>query len=89
MTFFFYFFHKIFLITYKYSFIYLNAIKGLSALTDIHGNKIIEKLGKIYSDDQETLDNRLRIGEALLQTVQRCGDALGSYRKLVLKNVEN
>lgn len=53
-------------------------------MTDIHGNKIIEKLGKIYSDDKESLDNRLRIGEALLQTVQRCGDALGTYRKLFI-----
>ncbi|CAO3642946.1 unnamed protein product [Cunninghamella echinulata] len=70
------------------SFIYLNAIKGLSALTDIHGNKIIEKLGKIYSDDQETLDNRLRIGEALLQTVQRCGDALGNYLNTLIKPLE-
>lgn len=66
---------------YLFSFIYLNAIKGLAALTDIHGKTIIEKLGSIYSDDNEKLDNRLRVGEALLQTVQRCGDALGKYGK--------
>jgi hypothetical protein len=65
------------------SFIYLNAIKGLAALTDIHGKTIIEKLGAIYSDDNEKLDNRLRVGEALLQTVQRCGDALGKYGKFL------
>ncbi|CAO3612330.1 unnamed protein product [Cunninghamella blakesleeana] len=70
------------------SFIYLNAIKGLSALTDIHGNRIIEKLGKIYSDEKESLDNRLRIGEALLQTVQRCGDALGTYLNTLIKPLE-
>jgi hypothetical protein len=57
----------------------LNAVKGLSALTDAYGNEIIKKLGDIYSDNQQKLDNRLRIGEALLQTVQRCGDALGKY----------
>ncbi|KAI8335805.1 hypothetical protein BC941DRAFT_354970 [Chlamydoabsidia padenii] len=64
------------------SFIYLNAIKGLAALTDVHGKTIIEKLGRIYSNDKEKLDNRLRVGEALLQTVQRCGDALGKYSKM-------
>ncbi|KAI8141137.1 hypothetical protein BJV82DRAFT_620981 [Fennellomyces sp. T-0311] len=63
------------------SYIYLNAIKGLSALTDIHGNKIIEKLGIIYADEKESLDNRLRVGEALLQTVQRSGDALSLYSR--------
>ncbi|KAL0079581.1 hypothetical protein F4703DRAFT_1741470 [Phycomyces blakesleeanus] len=61
------------------SFIYLNAVKGLSALTDVHGNEIIAKLGQIYSDESQKLENRLRVGEALLQTVQRCGDALGKY----------
>ncbi|KAI9009389.1 hypothetical protein CLU79DRAFT_710972 [Phycomyces nitens] len=61
------------------SFIYLNAVKGLSALTDVHGNAIIAKLGEIYSDESQKLENRLRVGEALLQTVQRCGDALGKY----------
>lgn len=61
------------------SYIYLNAVKGLSALTDAYGNQIIKKLGNIYSDTNQKLDNRLRIGEALLQTIQRCGDALGNY----------
>ncbi|ORE03185.1 hypothetical protein BCV72DRAFT_213761 [Rhizopus microsporus var. microsporus] len=61
------------------SYIYLNAVKGLSAMTDAYGNDIIKKLGDIYKDKNQKLDNRLRIGEALLQTVQRCGDALGKY----------
>ncbi|CEI97365.1 hypothetical protein RMCBS344292_11500 [Rhizopus microsporus] len=51
----------------------------LSAMTDAYGNDIIKKLGDIYKDKNQKLDNRLRIGEALLQTVQRCGDALGKY----------
>ncbi|CAG8812175.1 20676_t:CDS:2, partial [Dentiscutata erythropus] len=51
----------------------------LSSLTDIHGKKIMEKLMKIYSDPIQNLDNRLRIGEAILQTIQRCGDVLGKY----------
>ncbi|CEG84594.1 hypothetical protein RMATCC62417_18370 [Rhizopus microsporus] len=48
-------------------------------MTDAYGNDIIKKLGDIYKDKNQKLDNRLRIGEALLQTVQRCGDALGKY----------
>lgn len=63
------------------SYIYLNAVKGLSALADAYGNQIIKKLGDIYSDNNQKLDNRLRIGEALLQTIQRCGSALGNYGK--------
>ncbi|KAI9269341.1 hypothetical protein BY458DRAFT_490142 [Sporodiniella umbellata] len=70
------------------SYIYLNAVKGLSAMTDAYGNDIIQKLGAIYSDNERKLDNRLRIGEALLQTVQRCGDALGKYIYTLLAPLE-
>lgn len=66
------------------SYIYLNAVKGLSAMTDAYGNQIIKKLGDIYCDDKQKLDNRLRIGEALLQTIQRCGDALGKYGTMMI-----
>ncbi|KAK5823500.1 hypothetical protein F5H01DRAFT_273596, partial [Linnemannia elongata] len=63
------------------SFIYLNAVKGLAALTDAHGPQILKKLMKIYSNEngRQTLETRLRVGEALVQTVQRCGEALGGY----------
>ncbi|OZJ02187.1 hypothetical protein BZG36_04319 [Bifiguratus adelaidae] len=67
------------------SFIYLNAVKGLSALTDIHGNRIIHKLATFYADATQHLDNRLRVGEALLQTVQRAGDALSKYADELLR----
>ncbi|GAA5816742.1 hypothetical protein MFLAVUS_010274 [Mucor flavus] len=70
------------------SYIYLNAVKGLSALTDAYGNQIIKKLGDIYSDSNQKLDNRLRIGEALLQTIQRCGTALGKYVNTLIKPLE-
>ncbi|KAI8647476.1 armadillo-type protein [Parasitella parasitica] len=70
------------------SYIYLNAVKGLSAMTDAYGNQIIQKLGDIYSDNGQKLDNRLRIGEALLQTIQRCGDALGKYVTTLVRPLE-
>ncbi|KAF9109228.1 transmembrane and coiled-coil domains-containing protein 7 [Mortierella sp. AM989] len=68
------------------SFIYLNAVKGLAALTDAHGPEILRKLMRIYSneDGKQKLDTRLRIGEALVQTVQRCGEALGGYLDALL-----
>ncbi|CAO3563855.1 unnamed protein product [Mortierella alpina] len=68
------------------SFIYLNAVKGLAALTDAHGPEILAKLMRIYSNEngKQQLDTRLRIGEALVQTVQRCGEALGGYLDALL-----
>lgn len=75
----------IFLITDLPSYIYLNAIKGLSTMSDVYGRRIIEKLVWIYrlsegnTDNTVQLDKRLRVGEALLQTIQRCGETLGRY----------
>ncbi|RIA90280.1 hypothetical protein C1645_770394 [Glomus cerebriforme] len=66
------------------SFIYLNAVKGLSSLTDVYGEKIMRKLMTIYSNSSQKTDNRLRIGEAILQTIQRCGEALGKYITTIL-----
>ncbi|KAF9905275.1 hypothetical protein EC991_001874 [Linnemannia zychae] len=68
------------------SFIYLNAVKGLAALTDAHGPLILKKLMNIYSNEngRQTLETRLRVGEALVQTVQRCGEALGGYVEALL-----
>ncbi|KAK9760919.1 hypothetical protein K7432_014582 [Basidiobolus ranarum] len=67
------------------SFIYLNAIKGLSAMTDIHGKKILMKLLAIYEDSvNQPMDNRLRGGEALLQTVERAGEVLGKFADLLM-----
>ncbi|KAK9373537.1 uncharacterized protein V1513DRAFT_449016 [Lipomyces chichibuensis] len=71
---------KIYLSTLKDedSFIYLNSIKGLEALTDIHGIYVIKRLIAQYTapDKSISLDERLRIGEAILRTVQRLGGAL-------------
>ncbi|KAK9461540.1 uncharacterized protein V1516DRAFT_648663 [Lipomyces oligophaga] len=58
------------------SFIYLNSIKGLQALTDIFGVRIIKKLVFEYCKDVLSLDERLRIGEALIRTTSRLGEAL-------------
>ncbi|KAK9456146.1 hypothetical protein V1511DRAFT_515913 [Dipodascopsis uninucleata] len=59
------------------SFIYLNSIKGLQALTDLHGIRIVRMLIEEYTNhSQSRIDQQLRVGEALLRTVQRLGEAL-------------
>ncbi|KAJ3298002.1 transmembrane and coiled-coil domains-containing protein 7 [Borealophlyctis nickersoniae] len=69
------------------SFIYLNAVKGLSALTDAYPQKALSKIANRYQDDKFRMDYRLRIGEALLQTIQRCGEVFGKYAPQILPPV--
>lgn len=68
------------------SFVYLNVVKCLGALTERHSKMVTRMLVESYVDDDGLeaggeggklgLDERLRIGEALLVTVQRLGGAL-------------
>lgn len=75
------------------SFVYLNVVKCLTALTDRHSSMVTDMLVGAYSGDGDVLgikgdegdensevglglDERLKIGEALLGTVQRLGKAL-------------
>ncbi|GAB5590431.1 hypothetical protein Unana1_05331 [Umbelopsis nana] len=68
--------------------------KGLDEVLDIFINmvqdddRIITKLAKIYADNNRPLDHRLRVGEALQQTIQRSGDALRKYVDALLKPLE-
>lgn len=39
-------------------------------------------LASSYGDTNAALDRRLRVGEALLQTVKRCGETLALYGML-------
>ena len=60
------------------SFVYLNVIKCLQSLSEKHPSTVVRLLVKSYMDDSGamTLDERLRVGEALLGTVQREGRML-------------
>ncbi|KAI8321084.1 hypothetical protein GQ54DRAFT_245583, partial [Martensiomyces pterosporus] len=58
------------------SFIYLNAVRGLSALADVHGQKFVARLVAMYCQPELSLDERVRVGEALLQTALRAGEML-------------
>ncbi|KAI5301155.1 hypothetical protein KEM55_002040 [Ascosphaera atra] len=59
-------------------FIYLNVIKAIGLTASRHPRTVIKRLAEAYADrdEQLTLDQRLRIGEALLSTVQGLGKAL-------------
>jgi hypothetical protein len=71
------------------SYIYLNAVQGLAALTDSFGADVLRALVRVYADGlqgvgagtltQQEVDVRLRVGEALGQVIRRCGDVLPRY----------
>ncbi|GAA6013263.1 hypothetical protein JCM10207_000836 [Rhodosporidiobolus poonsookiae] len=69
------------------SFLYLSAVQGLASLVDVHGRQVVVRLTEAYTGGGKTVgmgeqgraevDRRLRVGEALVQVVQRAGEALG------------
>ncbi|TFY56567.1 hypothetical protein EVJ58_g7560 [Rhodofomes roseus] len=72
------------------SYMYLNAVQGLSAMVDGYGKEVLRGLVRTYCDGtegpgkggvmtQQEVDVRTRVGEALVQVVRRCGDALPAY----------
>ncbi|KAJ2780204.1 hypothetical protein H4R18_003598 [Coemansia javaensis] len=58
------------------SFVYLNAIRGLASLADLHLRRFLPQLVGMYTAADD-LERRTRVGEALLQSVQRAGALLG------------
>jgi len=80
------------------SFVYLNVVKCLAALTDRHSKTVTRMLVSAYINDEDVLDvkehlgldERLRIGEALLGTVQKLGRALvGETAEVVAQGMLN
>ena len=71
-------------------FIYLSAIKSLELLSPRHSKTVVKMLMEQYVDHEEEigLDQRLRIGEALLKTIENLGLALiGDIAKTVGEGV--
>ncbi|KAK6331691.1 hypothetical protein TWF718_002237 [Orbilia javanica] len=60
----------------KESFVYLGVVKTLCELTDKHPGTVIGMLVAVYVDEEEKMgiDERLKVGEALMGTVQRLGE---------------
>lgn len=65
---------------------YLGAIKIVGTLASRHPRTVIKTLVDEYADrrEQRGLDERLRIGESLLRTVQELGDALAGETAKIL-----
>jgi hypothetical protein len=61
------------------SFIYLNAIRGLSAFTDTYADRTLPVLMAVFGDTDKDLGTRACIGEVLLQTVQRWDTAFAKH----------
>lgn len=71
------------------SYIFLNAVQGLSAMVEGFGKDVLRGLVADYvrgldgvgagALDKAEVDTRIRVGEALGQVVRRCGEALPSY----------
>ncbi|KAI0353496.1 hypothetical protein OH77DRAFT_1591208 [Trametes cingulata] len=76
------------------SYMFLNAVQGLSAMVDGFGKEVLRNLVSVYSEgldglsastmSQHDVDTRTRVGEALGQVIRRCGDALPSYATLLV-----
>lgn len=76
------------------SYIYLNAVQGLSGMVDQFGKDISRRLAALYTGGDpdsvgegekgvKELDNRLRVGEAIIQVIQRAEKALPAYGKSI------
>lgn len=57
-------------------FIYLNVIKSLNELIDFDKQGTVEFLLKTYQNTKEKLDDRLKIGEVLVNFIDRQGELL-------------
>eukprot|EP00842_Homolaphlyctis_polyrhiza_P003711 jgi/Hompol1/4340/HPOL_003603-RA len=66
------------------AFLYLSAIKGLSSLTDVFAAETLGRISEKYMDQHLSVDYRQRIGEALMQTIQRCGQVFPKYAPQIM-----
>lgn len=71
------------------SYIFLNAVQGLSAMVDTFGKEVLNSLLETYAHNltsvhggyltEQEVDTRVRVGEALGQVIRRYGDTLGKH----------
>ncbi|KAI0939316.1 hypothetical protein AcV5_000773 [Taiwanofungus camphoratus] len=76
------------------SYMYLNAVQGLSAMVDGFGKDVLKGLVGVYAEGlgglggsamtQQDVDTRTRVGEALGQVIRRCGDTLPAYANILI-----
>ncbi|KAG2393977.1 hypothetical protein C9374_003741 [Naegleria lovaniensis] len=61
------------------TYVYLGAISGLTALGDVYPDTIIPILVDTFSDKRQAIEQRLKIGESLVDLAERCGQMLPKY----------
>lgn len=76
------------------SYMFLNAVQGLAAFVGSYGKEILRRLVNDYAGgleglgagnlNQQDIDVRTRIGEALGSVIKQCGNTLGLYGTIVL-----
>ncbi|KAG9317662.1 hypothetical protein JVU11DRAFT_1873 [Chiua virens] len=76
------------------SYIFLNAVQGLSAMVDTFGKDVLRNLLETYTHNlsatsvgtfsKQDVDAKVRVGEALGQVIRRCGSALGLYADIIV-----
>ncbi|KAH7887770.1 hypothetical protein F5I97DRAFT_1951957 [Phlebopus sp. FC_14] len=76
------------------SYIFLNAVQGLSAMVNVFGKEVLGSLLDTYTHHvvtfhahhltKQEMDTKVRVGEALGQVIRRCGDALSIYADIVV-----
>ncbi|KAH7879787.1 uncharacterized protein C8R40DRAFT_1035206 [Lentinula edodes] len=76
------------------SYIFLNAVQGLAALVDNYDRSILKRLVYDYTKhldgleagnmNQQDVDTRIRLGEALSMVIRRCGETLGATGNVII-----
>ncbi|KAH0840124.1 hypothetical protein J3R83DRAFT_1101 [Lanmaoa asiatica] len=76
------------------SYIFLNAVQGLSAMVDAFGKDVLGNLLETYTRNlsassvgtlsKQEVDAKVRVGEALGQVIRRCGDTLSAYADIII-----
>ncbi|KAJ3135983.1 transmembrane and coiled-coil domains-containing protein 7 [Physocladia obscura] len=69
------------------SFIYLHAVSGLSALTDVYAPDCLPEIISRYTNGANTLDYRVRIGEVANKTIQRAGPVFPKLAPEILPRI--
>jgi hypothetical protein len=67
------------------SYIYLAAIQGLEALSDIFPEQTIPVLCRNFQEISFPLETRIKIGESIVNIVRRCGTAVSKWGSFNLK----
>ncbi|CAG9826015.1 unnamed protein product [Diabrotica balteata] len=76
-------------LTNKDSFIYLSAINGLAAMTDVFPDTILKILCDEYSDSnrkdvEDSSESRMKLGEVLVKVSKILGDMAPKYKPILL-----